>query len=65
MKRGVATITIYVYGETEKHLVDQSKHIAESINTEISRECEASVEKIHSKPFGAYGDQIKEIKFDK
>jgi predicted translin family RNA/ssDNA-binding protein len=60
MKRAIATITVYVYGETEQEQFDNAKQIAQKIN----RECNATVEKLHSAPFGSTWHEIKEINLE-
>lgn len=45
MKRAVATITVYISGETNEQLIDEAQKIVEEINAKIYRS--ASVDKIH------------------
>lgn len=60
MKRAVATITVYVYGETEADLIDEGKLICRELRSTFNN-TEASMEKLHSVPFGKIGHQ-QEIK---
>lgn len=60
MKRAVATLTFYVYGETEEEIKKQSQQIKEKINKEIS-DSEAEIEGIYMKPWGELG-QLKKMK---
>lgn len=62
MKRAIATITVYVYGETEQEQFDKAKEIAKKIN--LIEDCNASVEQLHSAPFGSIGNQIKQINLE-
>lgn len=59
MKRGVATITVYVNGETNQELYNEARKIAKTINNKF--DCRASVETLHDAPFGKIGSEIKEI----
>ena len=59
MKRAVATITVYVYGETVNDLKNEAKrHEAILLNDGDNR---AEVEKLHLVEFGKIGE-AKEIK---
>ena len=60
MKRAVATITVYVYGETEQEILEQTEKVCEGINN-IEIEHDASVESIILKPHGKL-PPYKEIK---
>ena len=59
LKRGVATITCYVYGETDEEL----KENANELCTLFQDENDANVEKLHLVEFGKIGE-AKEIKLD-
>lgn len=62
MKRGVATITVYVYGETDEDLIKQGKEIAEGIN--LIYDGRAEMETLHQATSGKIGRQ-EQIKFKK
>jgi len=64
MKRAVATITVYVYGETVVDLKDKAKYIEESINRAVQHDAEAKVEQLHEVPFGKIGIPTP-IKFER
>ena len=63
MKRAIATITIYVYGETQQEQFDEAKKISKEINS--SYDCNASVEQLFDAPHGSFGKEIKEINLNK
>jgi len=63
MKRAIATITVYVYGDTEQEMYDQANKLAHEIKGEIY--CNPKVEKLHNAPFGSYGEEITEIDLNK
>lgn len=63
MKRAVATITIYVHGETQQEQFDQAKKIAKEINS--SYDCNANVEQLFDAPYGSFVKEIKEINLTK
>lgn len=58
MKRAVATITVYVYGETEKDLKGMANDLCRTINNE-SKLFEAEIESLHLKEFGKLGELKK------
>lgn len=60
MKRAVATITVYVYGETEDELKQKAMDATKAING-IEPSFDADCEKLHVVPFGKIGHQ-QEIK---
>lgn len=60
MKRGVATVTFYVYGETDDELKQKAMDATKAIN-EIEPSFDADCEKLHVVPFGKIGHQ-QEIK---
>lgn len=51
MKRAIATITVYVHGEDEKEMFDNAQRLAQALNQ--IEDCQAEVEELHEKPFGA------------
>ena len=55
MKRAVATLTFYIYGETEEEIKSQSKEICENFNEDL-RKGEAEIESLHLKPWGKLGE---------
>lgn len=59
MRRGIATITIYVSGENDQEMYDDAKMISEKMNHLF--DCRATVDKLHSSPFGKL--DVKEIDF--
>lgn len=59
MKRGIATITIFVNGENNQELLNEARKVAKSINNKF--DCRASVETLHDAPFGKIGSEIKQI----
>ena len=63
MKRGIATITVYVYGDNDQELMNDAKNICRTINAH--QDTRAGVEKLHNAPFGSYGDEITEIDITK
>lgn len=58
MKRAVATLTFYVYGETEEEIKNQSKEIAKNFNEDL-RQGDAEIESLHLKPWGKLGELKK------
>ena len=61
--RGIATITVYVYGKSEQDLLSQSRGIANYVNNKY--DCVAEVEKLHTAPFGKLKEKIKEVNINK
>lgn len=62
MKRAVATITVYVYGENENELRQKAMDATKAIN-EIETSFDADCEKLHLVPYGKIGHQ-QEIKLN-
>lgn len=58
-KRGVATITLYVWGDNDQELLNEAKRYEDILKQHGDNH--ARVEKLHDAPFGSIGDQIKEI----
>lgn len=56
--RAVATITVYVYGDTEKELIEQAKKLADELKNKYDNQAE--VEKLERQEFGTLN--TKEIK---
>jgi hypothetical protein len=54
MKRAVATITVYVYGEDVNDLIKKGKEVQEHINGAWP-EAHAEMEKLDLVPFGKIG----------
>ena len=57
IKRAVATITCYVYGETDEDLITKANELC----TLFNEHDDAEIEKLHEVPFGKIGKQ-REIK---
>jgi len=57
-KRGIATITIYVYGDTDQDKFNDGQEIVKHINDKF--DCRATIEQLHNAPFGEIGS-AKEI----
>lgn len=60
MKRAIATITVYVYGDDVNDLIMEATEIEDKINKQYP-EGSAKVESLHLKEFGKMGE-LKEIK---
>ncbi len=56
--RAVATITVYVYGDSEKELIEQAKKLANELKNKYDNQAE--VEKLERQEFGTLN--TKEIK---
>tara|TARA_R110000851_G_scaffold108617_1_gene230065 strand:- start:38636 stop:38830 length:195 start_codon:yes stop_codon:yes gene_type:complete len=63
MKRAVATITVYVYGETNEELIQGGKEVQNHIN-ESFLNVKAEMEKLDLVPFGKIGTPQK-INFER
>lgn len=63
MKRGVATITVYVYGKTVDELEKKGQQFTKVLS-EYDCESNAEMERLHIVPFGKIGHQ-EEIKLDR
>jgi hypothetical protein len=63
MKRAVATITVYVYGEDVNELIQQGKAVEGQINSALP-EGKAEMEKLDLVPFGKIGIPTP-IKFER
>ena len=61
MKRSIATITVYVYGETDEQMKQNANVITKLINT-VHPSCVSSVEKLVERNFGEMSN--REIKID-
>ena len=48
--RGIATITVYVYGNSEDELLENASKICDNLNKEL--DCNAEVEEYGTKNFG-------------
>lgn len=63
MKRGIATITVYVYGDNNQELYDEANKMCKQLNDQ--HDCRAGVEKLHDAPHGKMWDDIKEININR
>lgn len=62
-KRGVATITLYVWGDNDQELLNAAKHYEFILKQHGDNH--ARVEQLHDAPFGSIGSGIKKIDMDK
>lgn len=60
MKRAVATLTVYIYGETDQELKQKSNDVSKMMN-EMEPSLESEVEGLIEIPFGKIGAN-REIK---
>jgi len=58
--RAVATITVYVYGDTEKELIEQSEKIAQELKEKYDNQ--AVVEKLERLDFGMFKNKKINLK---
>lgn len=56
-KRAISTITVYVYGDTPQQQFDESKKMIDLLNDKF--DCQASIEQMHTAPFGKIGASEK------
>lgn len=57
--RGIATISVYVYGNSEQDLLIESREIVNYVNNKY--DCIAEIEKLYTAPFGKLKKEITQI----
>lgn len=53
--RAVATIELYIYGETDAELIDNAKAVCKKLNLE--NDCGATLQELVEQPFGTFGNR--------